>query len=123
MNIVMGAASAAMITLAVVSPPTTGTGDCQSAGEAFQAVVAKVTNALRAYEQCVSASKGQDKCSAEMQQLDDAHDDFEDAVLGWGSALEGQGKFQDAHKIYADFISAHPKFSNTAPSGSRCLWN
>jgi hypothetical protein len=86
MNIVLGAASAAMITLAVVSPPTAGTGDCQSAGEAFQAALAKVTNALRGYEQCVSASKGQDKCSAEMQQIDDAHDDFEDAVNDYKQA-------------------------------------
>ena len=80
MKIVLGAASAAMITLAVVSPPTTATGDCQSAGEAFEAALAKVTNALRGYEQCVTASKGKDKCAAEMQQLDDAHDDFEEAV-------------------------------------------
>jgi hypothetical protein len=86
MNIVIGAASAAMITLAVVSPPTAATGDCQSAGEAFQAAVAKVTNALRSYEQCVTASKGQDKCAAEMQQLDDAHDDFEEAVNDYKQA-------------------------------------
>src|SRR5438270_526344 len=83
---VMGATSAGMITLAGVSPPTTATGDCQTAGEAFQAAVAKVTNALRGYEQCVSASKGQDKCSAEMQQIDDAHDDFEDAVNDYKQA-------------------------------------
>jgi len=54
-----------------------GTGDCPTTGDAFQAALTKVTNALRQYEQCVSASKGQDKCAAEMQQLDDAHDDFE----------------------------------------------
>jgi hypothetical protein len=35
---------------------------------------------LRAYEQCVAASKGKEKCAAEMQQLDDAHDDLEDAI-------------------------------------------
>jgi hypothetical protein len=45
-----------------------------------------VTNALRNYEQCVSASKGQDKCAAEMQQLDDAHDDFEEAVNDYKQA-------------------------------------
>ena len=82
----MGAVSAAMITLAVVSPPTTGTVDCQSAGEAFQAALSKVVNALRGYEQCVAASKGKDKCAAEMQQLDDAHDDFEDAVNDYKQA-------------------------------------
>ena len=40
----------------------------------------KVVDALRAYEHCVAASKGKEKCAAEMQQLDDAHDDLEDAI-------------------------------------------
>jgi hypothetical protein len=86
MNIVIGAASAAMIILAVVSPPASGTGDCSTSGDAFQAALTKVVNALRSYEQCVAASKGKDKCSAEMQQLDDAHDDFEDAVNDYKQA-------------------------------------
>jgi hypothetical protein len=80
MSIIAGAASAALITLALVSPPATGTGDCSTSGDAFQAAMAKVVDALRNFEQCVAASKGKDKCAAEMQQLDDAHDDFEDAV-------------------------------------------
>ena len=33
--------------------------------------------------------------------------DFEDAVLGLGSALEGQGKYDEAHSIYSAFISGH----------------
>ena len=47
MNIVTGTVSAAMITLALVSPPASGTGDCSTAGDAFQATLAKVVNALR----------------------------------------------------------------------------
>jgi len=86
MNIAMGTAAAGMIMLALVSPPATGTGDCPTTGDAFQAALTKVTNALRTYEQCVSESKGQDKCSAEMQQLDDVHDDFEDAVNDYKQA-------------------------------------
>lgn len=34
--------------------------------------------------------------------------DFEDAALGLGVSLEGQGKFEEAHKIYSDFSTAHP---------------
>jgi len=34
--------------------------------------------------------------------------DFEDAYLGWGSALEAQGRFNEAHQTYSDFISSHP---------------
>jgi tetratricopeptide (TPR) repeat protein len=32
---------------------------------------------------------------------------FEDAYLGWGSSLEGQGRHAEAHKVYADFLEAH----------------
>ena len=69
-----------LVQLALISPHASGTGDCGTASDAYQAAVTKVVNALRAYEQCIQASHGQDKCSAEIQQLDDAHDDFEDAV-------------------------------------------
>jgi hypothetical protein len=79
-------ASAALITLALVSPPSTGIADCQSAGDAFQAALTKVVNALRSYEQCIAASSGKDKCSAEIQAVDDAHDDFEDAVNDYKQA-------------------------------------
>jgi len=40
-----------------------------------------------------------------------AHDidpEFEDAALGLGSALEGQGKFTEAHQVYASFLSDNP---------------
>ena len=80
MNIVAGAASAALITLALVSPPATGPLNCANANDAFQGALTKVVEALRAYEQCVAASRGKDKCASEIQALDDAHDDFEDAV-------------------------------------------
>ena len=80
MNIVAGAASAALFTLALVSPPGTGTLNCASANDTFQAALTKVVDALRAYEHCVAASKGKEKCAAEMQQLDDAHVDLEDAI-------------------------------------------
>ncbi|HYU11884.1 MAG TPA: hypothetical protein VEK82_04855 [Stellaceae bacterium] len=73
-------ASVILVQLALISPNASGTGDCGTATDAYQAAVAKVTNALRTYEQCIQASHGKDKCSAEMQQLDDAHDDYEDAV-------------------------------------------
>ena len=73
-------ASAAVVVLALASPPATGIADCQNAGDAFQAVLAKVVNALRGYEQCIAGSNGKDKCTAEMQAVDNAQDDFEDAV-------------------------------------------
>lgn len=35
-------------------------------------------------------------------------EDSEEAVLGLGSALEGLGKFEDAHQVYNDYTSSHP---------------
>ena len=43
-------------------------------------MVEAVTGALRKYESCVSGSNARDHCEAEMQALDNAHDDFDDAV-------------------------------------------
>lgn len=34
-------------------------------------------------------------------------DDFEDAALGLGVALEGQARFDEAHAVYADFLGDH----------------
>jgi hypothetical protein len=66
--------------VAVVTPPQTEPTDCASATQQHKENVEAVMNALRKYEACVTASKGRDKCAAEMQALDSAHDDFEDTV-------------------------------------------
>jgi len=80
MNIIAGATATAFFTLALVSPPGTGVLNCANANDTFQSAMTKVVEALRAYEQCLAASKGKEKCASEMQTLDDAHDDLEDAV-------------------------------------------
>jgi hypothetical protein len=80
MNIITGVASVGLFTLALVSPPGTGILNCANANDTFQSAMTKVVEALRAYEQCIAASKGKDKCASEIQALDDAHDDLEDAV-------------------------------------------
>ena len=67
-------------TLAVVTPPQTEPSDCAGAPEHYKQTVDAVTEALKKYESCVSASNAKDRCAAEIQALDDAHDDFEDAV-------------------------------------------
>jgi hypothetical protein len=66
--------------LAVVTPPQTEPSDCASATEHYKQTVEAVTEALRKYEACVSSSNARERCAAEMQALDDAHDDFEDTV-------------------------------------------
>jgi hypothetical protein len=74
------AAAAAIAVLAVASPPQPESDDCTGAKEHYKETVEAVTAALRKYEACVSASNAHDHCSAEVQLLDNAHDDFEDAV-------------------------------------------
>ena len=66
--------------VAVVSPPQTEPTDCASATQQYKENVEAVLAALHKYEACISGSNGRDKCAAEMQALDSAHDDFEDTV-------------------------------------------
>jgi hypothetical protein len=66
--------------LAVAATPNVDKADCGNAGNRRTAAIAKVTEALQAYQKCIAgAEKGKD-CADEMQALDDAHDDFADAV-------------------------------------------
>jgi len=74
--------------LALLVAPNTERADCGNAADRTDAAVAKVMGALRAYATCVSSNakrgtKGEAKgndCAAEIQALDNAHDDFADAV-------------------------------------------
>jgi len=60
--------------------PETTPADCRNAASGFAAAVASMTEALRTYEQCVSASRGRSQCAAAFDELDGAHHDFVDAV-------------------------------------------
>jgi len=50
-------------------------------------------------------------------------DDFEDAFLGLGASLEGQGKFEEAHKVYSDFASSHTNARSTLYNDALILGN
>ena len=54
--------------------------DCKRRSSHHEAVVTELTNALRAYERCVLASRGRDPCTGEYEDLDVAQDKFETAV-------------------------------------------
>ena len=69
-----------MAAVAVVTPPQTEPADCASATQQYKETVQGVMSALRKYEACVNGSNARDKCAAEIQALDSAHDDFEDTV-------------------------------------------
>jgi hypothetical protein len=68
------------------STPGAGSEECRRAATDFDETVADVREAVRTYEKCVSASHGRNNCSAEIQALDDSHDDFEDAVASYTAA-------------------------------------
>ena len=80
----MHSLSAGVIALALLAAPNTELADCGNAADRTTAAAAKVIGALRTYESCVSSSAKrdakEDDCAAEMQALDDAHDNFADAV-------------------------------------------
>ena len=72
--------SAGAVALALLVAPNTEAADCGNAADRYTAAVAQVTDAVHSYERCVSASDRRNDCSAEIQALDNAHDDFADAV-------------------------------------------
>ena len=74
------AAAGWIAALAVVTPPQTEPTDCASVTERYKQNVEAVTEALRKYEACVSGSNARDHCAAEIQALDDAHDDVDETI-------------------------------------------
>jgi hypothetical protein len=72
--------SAGLIALAVLTAPDVRKADCGNLADRHAAAAAKVIDALRSYEKCVSSGDRRNDCAAEMQALDSAHDDFADAV-------------------------------------------
>jgi hypothetical protein len=72
--------SAGLVALALLVAPNVDKADCGNVADRYAAAVAEVVNALRSYATCVAASDKRDDCAAQMQALDDAHDDFADAV-------------------------------------------
>lgn len=80
------AAAASLITLAVLIAPSVDLVDCRTATVEYDEATAKLVTAIQAYEKCVGESHGRNKCTAEMQAVDDAHDDFEEAVGEFGES-------------------------------------
>jgi hypothetical protein len=74
----------ALVALAITpdAPPS----DCPREAAGYAAAVASVTEALRTYQACMGASRGRNPCSAEFDELDGAHHDFEDAVAEYQRA-------------------------------------
>ena len=72
--------STGLLALALLTAPGVDKADCGNLGDRYTAAAARVIDALRSYEKCVSSGDKHDDCAAEMQALDTAHDDFADAV-------------------------------------------
>ncbi|HEV2336576.1 MAG TPA: hypothetical protein VGS13_13825 [Stellaceae bacterium] len=76
----MHSISAGLVALALLAAPDADTADCSTVANRYTTAVAQVVDALSSYAKCVSASAQRDDCAAQMRVLDDAHDDFADAV-------------------------------------------
>ena len=72
--------AAGLLVLALLVAPDAHKAECGSLNERYDAAVAKITEALRRYEKCVATSDKRNDCAAEIQALDDAHDDFADVI-------------------------------------------
>lgn len=71
---------ASLAALALLTAPDTNQAECGSVAESYKAAAAAVAKALGSYATCVAESNQHDNCAAEMQALDDAHDNFVDAI-------------------------------------------
>lgn len=76
----MHSLSAGLIALALLVTPDADKADCTTLADRYTAAVAQVVDTLSLYAKCVSASEKRDDCASQMQALDNAHDDFVDAV-------------------------------------------
>ena len=76
----MHSLSAGLVVLALLVAPDADKADCGNLADRYTAAVAEVADALRVYAKCVAASDKRDDCAAQMQALDNAHDEFADAV-------------------------------------------
>jgi hypothetical protein len=66
--------------LVALAPMPDAPSNCVSATNDYAAAVFEVTDALRTYEQCVTASLGRSQCAEEFEELNHAQQDFETAA-------------------------------------------
>ena len=71
---------AAALALAVLAVPNSERIDCGNIADRYTLALARVVDALRTYEKCVTASDKHNDCAAEIEALDNAHDDFAEIV-------------------------------------------
>jgi hypothetical protein len=60
--------------------------DCRSAAAWYATALASLTETLRTYEACLTASRGRNQCETEFDEMDAAHLDYEDAVAEYHRA-------------------------------------
>ncbi len=76
----MPSVAASLVALALVAAPDAKGADCANAANRHIAAAAKVIEALRVFEKCITADDKHNDCTDEFEVLDTAHDDFVDAV-------------------------------------------
>lgn len=69
-----------LVAVALLATPDVDKLDCPAANEEYTTTVNKLIETIRSYEKCVSSGDKHNDCSAEMQAVDSAHDDFADAI-------------------------------------------
>jgi len=72
--------SAGLVALALLIAPDADKADCSTVANRYTPAVGRVVDAVQNYAKCVAASDKRDDCAAEMLALDNAHDDFAEAV-------------------------------------------
>lgn len=70
----------AVILIGFTNGAYAGPRECESAIQTYNSTVSDVSNSLRRYANCLSASQGSDDCSIEFRRLRSNQSDFESAV-------------------------------------------
>ena len=78
--------SISAVLVAVAVTPDAPATDCRTAAAGYAAALASVTEALRTYEACLSASRGRNQCAAEFDELGAAQLDYENAIAEYHRA-------------------------------------
>ena len=72
-----------LLTLALAADRPASVADCDKINARYKSTIAAISDALRTYEKCVSASQGRDDCSGEFGDLDLAAAGFEKMVAAY----------------------------------------
>jgi hypothetical protein len=82
----------AIIALALLAPAARADEACRDARRSYHEALAGLSEALRAYGQCLSLGRGEDDCAVAFVDVESAQRDIETAVAAIRQSCDGTGR-------------------------------